>query len=238
MVAVSTLLAAEDEDEALQVLRRVPDLSDASEEGRREVACWYHDLYPGPEWLAPLQPDSVAEELMGQVLEEMPGLVESVFSGLAPEQAGRALTILDRTVQPRPELERVLAAALRSDLVPLAASAITVAIQTGDPIGRVLAGILESRPEAAIALSGLYGGVLDQTVSLRELAWVLAAAQVELARRAKASRDRLAKALSNLSIRLSRLGRREQALAAMEEAVEVSRSWQLRGWTPSGQTWP
>ncbi len=238
VVAVSTLLAAEDEDEALQVLRRVPDLSDASEEGRREVACWYHDLYPGPEWLAPLQPDSVAEELMGQVLEEMPGLVESVFSGLAPEQAGRALTILDRTVQPRPELERVLAAALRSDLVPLAASAITVAIQTGDPIGRVLAGILESRPEAAIALSGLYGGVPDQTVSLRELAWVLAAAQVELARRAKASRDRLAKALSNLSIRLSRLGRREQALAAMEEAVEVSRSWQLRGWTPSGQTWP
>ncbi len=221
VVAVSTLLAAEDKDEAMKVLVRVPVVSDASEQGRRDLACWYHDLYPGREPLTPLQPDSLAEELMGQVLEDMPALVEGVFSGLAPERERRALTILDRTVQRRPELERVLAAILRSDLVSLASSAITVAVQTGNPIGRVLAAILEPRPEAAIALCGFYGDVPDQTVSLRELACVLAAARVELARRTKASPDRLAESLNDLSIRLSRLGRREQALAAEGAAQEL-----------------
>ncbi len=46
-VAMGTLLGAQDEDETVELLLRVPDLQDASEERRRDLARWHHDLYPG-----------------------------------------------------------------------------------------------------------------------------------------------------------------------------------------------
>lgn len=108
-------------------------LGDASIEQRRDLARWYRDLYPGPEWLSPLQPDALAEELVAQVLQDCPELSRSGFRGLPADQALRVLTVLDRAALMRPPLEPALMEVLASDLEGLAPSAMAVALQTGDP---------------------------------------------------------------------------------------------------------
>src|SRR5262249_4792889 len=152
-----------------------------STEQRRDLARWHRDLYPGPEWLLPLQPDTLAEELVTQVLQDCPELSRSGFRELPPAQALRALTGLDRATLVRPGLEAALMEVLASDLEGLAPSAISVAIQTGDPIGRLLAQVLDGQDDVPLALLGLVEQLPQQTVSLREVAALLTAARVDLA---------------------------------------------------------
>ena len=69
-VAVGCLIGADSESAAGALLSRVPDLDSAERRGR--VARWLHDLYPAAqendaqeqEWLGPLRPDRLAEQLI------------------------------------------------------------------------------------------------------------------------------------------------------------------------------
>src|SRR5262249_19239508 len=88
------------------------------------------------------------------VLQGCPELSRSGFRDLPPARAVRALTVLDRAAIVRPRLGPVLMQVLESDLESLATSAISVAVQTGDPIGRLLAKVLDGQGEVPPSLLG------------------------------------------------------------------------------------
>ena len=96
-VAVGCLIGAENETAAGVLLSRVPDLDSAERRGR--VARWLHDLYPDVredasrerEWLGPLRPDRLAEQLVAGELARRPELIAPLFTGLSEARAARAL---------------------------------------------------------------------------------------------------------------------------------------------------
>ena len=101
-VAVGCLIGAENETAAGVLLSRVPDLDSAERRGR--VARWLHDLYPvvheddipQREWLGPLRPDRLAEQLVAGELARRQDLIAPLFTGLSEARATRALTVLAR----------------------------------------------------------------------------------------------------------------------------------------------
>src|SRR5205807_2088474 len=74
----------------------------------------------------------------------------------------------------------------------------------------------------AQSLVELTGQLPEQSVSLRELALVLTAAALDRAR-VGGRLEEVAVWLNNLSVHLAEMGRREPALEAIEEAVEIHR---------------
>ena len=95
-VAVACLVGADSETSAAALLSRVPDLDSA--ERRGQVARWLHDLYPAApeddsrerEWLGPLRPDRLAEQLVAGELARRPELIPRLFTGLGrPGLPGR-----------------------------------------------------------------------------------------------------------------------------------------------------
>jgi hypothetical protein len=100
-VAVACLIGADSQTSTAGMLARVPDLEDSAER-RGQVARWLHDLYPTPsaddapggEWLGPLRPDRLAEQLVTSELADRPELVPTIFFGLAEDRAERALSVV------------------------------------------------------------------------------------------------------------------------------------------------
>ena len=72
VVALATLAGADGEGEAVGLLRLVPDLADANAERRGRLARWAHDLYPGPRWWNPLEPDLAGRAPGGHLLRRGP----------------------------------------------------------------------------------------------------------------------------------------------------------------------
>ncbi|MGH8895498.1 MAG: trypsin-like peptidase domain-containing protein [Egibacteraceae bacterium] len=223
-VAVATLVGADGEAQAALLLAKVPDLCDASQALlRRDVAWWLHDLYPGQEWLRPLQPDLLGETLVAQVLRECPELAHAVFADVAGARAERALTVLGRAARHQPSATGTLVAVLQSDFARLAPAALTVAVQVGDPVGQALAEAARgTRPDPALCAE-LLDQVPQYTVALRELAVVLTEWLLQAARAAGEPAE-TARLLNNLSNRLADLGRHEQALDAIQEAAALHRT--------------
>lgn len=97
IVAVGTLLGAADEQEALELLRRVPGAPHS-----RKITQWLKELYPpaveAREWLGSLQPDLLAElhvviQLMGN-----PEFARWCLTGLTERQGRRAVTLIIRAL--------------------------------------------------------------------------------------------------------------------------------------------
>ncbi len=139
------------------------------------------------------------------------------------------LTLLTRLAQRRPEETYLLRRALAMRLDALLPSAIAVAVETGDPIGQIVAELVRSAPDGVHA-ERIRELMPKRSVALRELG-VVTAQQLVNAKRRKISdkcsdpadeRRRssdLASALHNFAIRLGDSGQPEAALAAAEEAV-------------------
>ena len=82
------------------------------------------------------------------------------------------LTVLTRLAARRPDQVQLLAKALAGRLEDLAEPAIDVAIETGDPIGQVMAKVIqeEAGMESAFAISERCNGMIFMPVPLREVA--------------------------------------------------------------------
>jgi tetratricopeptide (TPR) repeat protein len=175
------------------------------------------------EWIAPLRPDLVAENLVVSVLSDQPQLALALMDGLADHRAARALTLLARAALSDSAANSLIQLVLSSDFPHLAVPALAVAIESNAQVGEQLADILESH-QWPLDLVG-------------HIARALPGTSVALARTAAATFQRLADAtdataensekrgsnLISLSNRLSELGRREEALDAIEEAVTAYR---------------
>ncbi len=151
---------------------------------------------------------------------------------LADDTSVEALTRLTRLARERGKdgerwLERTIAAQLRQ----LAEPALAVAVETGEPIGRVLARAVAARATPALAaqlMARCDQTILDEAVPLREVA--LEATRIVLENHRTFStetderhRDALAQLLNRFAQRLYELEHRNEALVALEEAVELDR---------------
>ncbi len=106
-VAAGTLAGAGDETSATRLLAAIGDLADQGLRGK--VARWLHDLYPARtpgtapgEWIGPLRPDLVAENLVVKALTRQPQMISALLGGLPGNRATRALTILARAALTSP----------------------------------------------------------------------------------------------------------------------------------------
>jgi tetratricopeptide (TPR) repeat protein/nucleoside phosphorylase len=131
----------------------------------------------------------------------------------------------------RPWIERLLAASLHERARLAFEAAKAVGLRTAfSVLGDVLADLLEVQGDARLAQELEAAGMPASTVSLRRVAeWVSRTLLSEL----KVSEDERilaerAQRQNDLGIRLSELGRREEALLATQEAVDVYRALVLR----------
>jgi tetratricopeptide (TPR) repeat protein len=225
-VTAGTLLAPPTETATAAAIRVISELApDAAAGARAAVATWLRELYPGsdPPWAAPLRPDLLAEQL----LATCPELSDLVLSGYAcidaPEQLEQLLTELTRAAG-RARVHEALEQLLAVHLPGLVAAALDApSSRLPELLGLALtrcpqpaqaAKLVDLLPQHSTGLAGLAGILARQAVSHRR---ELAVDQPD------ASTPDLANALNNLSLRLSDLGWREDAVAAAEEAVSIYR---------------
>jgi hypothetical protein len=114
-VAAATLLGASTEPEAAATLGHVPSLQDQPVDARLAVARWIAELYPPPHgryWGA-LQPDPLAEHLIGEVVRSCaPDLLDSLLPNATGDQQVQGLLLLLRSTS-RSEHSHSLAALTR-----------------------------------------------------------------------------------------------------------------------------
>jgi tetratricopeptide (TPR) repeat protein len=117
-VAFAALCGAADQGEAMAMLACVPGLWDQSEDMRLRAAWWLRDLYPAPADLpgpaelysgwrpywGSLQPDLLAEYLVGHVALLDPDSVVQLLASISDTQKYQASTIMDRAADHQPHL--------------------------------------------------------------------------------------------------------------------------------------
>ena len=237
VVAGVTLLGGtRDRSEANEVAKAVGSLP--AEQGRhqRTVVKMLRDLYPAPAgaeraWLMGVLPDVLGEHLVAQHLSKrlVTAVLAETFGGVAS-----VLTIFTRLANRDPAQRRWIQIAFADPerLERCVSVAMEVAIETGDPIGILLAQQLGETPLVA-RLDELYAKCPEQTVALMEVADVLSKQRLEQLSVSEASmgvlgedmmrlRERSVR-LTSRSLRLSQIGQREAALGATEQALRIDR---------------
>ena len=171
------------------------------------------------DWLGPLRPDRLAEQLIASELARRPELIAPLFTGLGEARAARALTVLARAALTQDRAVGLLGTALAADLDHLAVPALSVAVETNPVMGELLSQVIGSQPVSQETLTRVAEASPHPSFALA------APAAVVLQRLTDDSADDSERAgwLVSLSIRLGDLGRREEALAAIEEAVAIRR---------------
>ena len=198
---------------------------DAATGARAAVATWLRELYPGsdPPWVAPMRPDLLAEQL----LATCPQLSELILAGYAqidaPGQLEQLLTELTRAETRTPVFEAL-------DRLLTAHLPVLLTITTEAPSSRLpnLLDLALTRCPQMKAAAMLVSRLPERSTGLAALAATLTSQAVDFHRGlAAAGREAftpdLAAALNNLAGRLADVGRREDALAAIEEAVALRR---------------
>jgi tetratricopeptide (TPR) repeat protein len=229
-VAVACLIGVGTETEAVGVLRRIPDLGDASLGQLHRIARWLRQLYPADpsdpsspsRWWGHLQPDLLAELHVIAQLADAPDFAGSCLRDLTAEQARGAMTMLARACAHRDEAGGLIAAALRADLIGLGVPAVAVAVQTGGSLGKVLAEVVSDAEAVWETLTGIENAIPYPTV-------VLAEAHAILIRRIIQSlpedinQAELAQWNDRYGVVLHQVGRLHEALLVSQEAVKAYR---------------
>ncbi|MER6452490.1 tetratricopeptide repeat protein [Streptomyces sp900105245] len=229
------LLGASDQQEADRLLSTVPGLADQSEDRRNSVHRWITELYPPADdsvWES-LRPDRLAERFTGRHLLAHPHLPDRLLPEATEAQARQLLTVSTRA-STHPPLRNSLTPLLTElclrhpdSLVP---AAIEVATQTEapTPLIHALTRIARAPDTTLDTLRQLSNRLPHPSQNLAETAALLAQRLADDYRALTATDPDtflpdLAMSLNNLSVRLGELGRHEDALAAIEEAVTVRR---------------
>ncbi|MFE6713874.1 tetratricopeptide repeat protein, partial [Streptomyces sp. NPDC057695] len=234
-LAAAHLAGAADRDQADLLWRRLPALADQPRDRRNTVTAWLATLYPPPEatpggslWGA-LQPDRLAERHTGRALEADPRLADQLLDGTEDTQAEQFLTVFSRAAAHsvfRGRLDTHLTDLCIRHHHKLAAHIITTATRTDHPTPLTTAlDTLATDPVIPLdTLHTLDGHFPRASHRLATIAAQFARTLTSRYRAlAKTNPDaylpNLAMSLNNLSIRLADVGRREEGLAAVEEAV-------------------
>ncbi|WP_344463962.1 tetratricopeptide repeat protein [Kitasatospora kazusensis] len=236
VLAAAHLAGADDREHADRLWCLLPALADRSRDRRNTVTGWLSALYPAPAPLpwGTLQPDRLAERHIGRVLDTDPALADHLLAGADDTQAARLLTVYSRAAAHpvfHDRLDAQLTALCGRHRRRLDGVIITTATRTDHPAPLIAA--LDAAVTAAAT-------PLDDLITLngrlpphsRRLAGTsLRLVQTVTDRhRALAGTDPdtylpdLAVSLNNLAVRLGEVGRHEEGLAAIREAVEIRRA--------------
>ena len=160
-----------------------------------------------------------AKQLIANELTRRSELIAPLFTGLSEARAARALTILARAALTQEDAVGLLRAALAADLDHLAVPALSVAIETNPVMGELLSQVIGGQPVSKETLMRV------AELSPHPSFALAAPAAVVLQRLTDDSAEDSERAgwLVNLSTWLGDLGRREEALAASEEAAGIYR---------------
>ena len=201
VVAAGALLGAASQEQAVELLRRVPGAVASV-----PVARWLRDLYPpdsGPasatEWLGSLRPDRLAEHLVVAELIASEELAGRCLSGLDERQALRTVALLGRAAADQQEAAGVLL----EWVLPLLEQVIA---GLPDDLG-VLTAISDAIPYPSAALAEA-----DLAVTRRILKIV-----------PEGDRELLGGWLHWLGIALTQTGRPAEALLPTQKAVAIRR---------------
>ena len=213
-------------------LRRVPELRDAPAERLAAIGSWIAALYPASPGPAPrIRPDLIGERFVVTELAAHPELTQSLRTGLADQQAARALGFLARAADRLEAASRLFEEFAAGDLRRRILAAV-LAARTGETGSRLL------DPVMAAQIGSAGDWTLDQLTELQNTlpAYLLLRTHATIAHlivtlyRALAADDpaahrqvSLAGALSDLGIRLGQVGRHREALEAAQEAVTLYR---------------
>ncbi|WP_019927174.1 tetratricopeptide repeat protein [Nocardia sp. BMG111209] len=238
LIAATAVLNPQTYQDLDTVLARIPDLADQSTVLRGRVRGWLMSLYPGqaPGVFAGLAPDRVAERLVGRLVLDpaRPCLIEILATGgtLTETETDHLLTVCVRAAT-HPALtpgvsERITAWCTRHpDTLMPAAIRIATRVEAPDPL---LAAVdqLTTDPHLGIdTLNRIHNSLPRKTRILLPAAVSVTRALTAHHRRISnptpEDQSRLATGMNNLAVRLGDLGRREDALAAAVEAVEIRR---------------
>jgi hypothetical protein len=222
-VALGCVIGADSENAAVTLLAQVPDLDSAERRGR--VARLLHDLYPAPgesetqnrEWLGPLRPDRLAEQLVTGELASRPQMIPKLFSEVDETRATRALTVLARAARTDDRAVGLLRSVLASDLDILAIPAVSVAMETNPVMGQWLNEAISAQLVSRETLVRI-------GAALRYPSSALAAPAATVFRRladGSADNGTRARYLMNLSNRLGELDEPEGALTAIAKAERI-----------------
>jgi Tetratricopeptide repeat/Anaphase-promoting complex subunit 5 len=228
VVALATLTAAGDQPSAISLLTALPNQAEVTRIGAEALATWAHRLYTGPGYWNPLRPDLLAEQHLADT-DQLPALATTAAQLAAGQDFEAALLTQLLAELTRGALNQpTVGAALHSLLTEALSRIVDLAVAADDAELADLASLaLQLAPQPALAAT-LVSRMPDNSVRLAALSASLASQQVTHYRTALAggdpnNADRLAEALRNLSNRLAGLGRREEALAAIEEATGLYR---------------
>jgi tetratricopeptide (TPR) repeat protein len=229
-VAAATLCGADDEEQAVALLRRIPNLPETDHVVR--LARLIRRLYPSRNsYWGTLQPELLGEELVAMVTADpsVPGgpagLLGTMLADASAPQATRALSIVVAAAPRHVHLREALVPLLQRDPARLLLPAGAVATQVPDPrpLARALRVVLDSVADGTLVLE-LARLLPWPSLALADLA-MAATRQALDQHRARSGADPKTEAelLSVLAVQLSDVGRREGALSAIEEAVTISR---------------
>ncbi|MGP8300198.1 tetratricopeptide repeat protein [Streptomyces inhibens] len=231
-LAAGLLIGAADRQQADEILGKVAGLIDQSLDRRNGVRAWIASLYPptgsGP-W-GSLYPDRLAERFIGRRLETDASLAERLIPGANEAQTSQLLTIYSRAAAHLVfdgGLDASLTALCLRHRSILAPQAINIATQTERP-GPIIAALHQTIGDSGTSLNDLE--LLSEHLPHSSL--ILAEWAVELMKRlvddyrsvshdAPYGSPEIAGSLKHLSSLLSDLGRQEEALAAIKEAIEA-----------------
>ncbi|MFE7792518.1 tetratricopeptide repeat protein [Streptomyces sp. NPDC057460] len=234
-LAAAFLFGAPDHEQADSLLAKVPGLSDQSEDRRSSVHRWICELYPPAVdgvWDS-LRPDRLAERFTGRHLLAHPHLPDRILLGATEAQARQLLTVSTRAAT-HPRLRRPLAPLLTElclrhpDTLVTAAIEVATQTETPTPLLHALIRITDAPDTTLDTLRQLTARLPRTSHNLAETAAHIAQRLTDHYRvlaltDPDAFLSDLASSLNNLSVRLGQLGRREEALTAIEEGVTVYR---------------
>ena len=209
---------------------------------QKHIIPFLRSLYPGRRedsdrcYLGSLEPDILGETLVRNVLTDANNSPEQVYLEHVFEHAQEAALLngfvtlgrisLSHTTESIPWLTCVL----HENIPQRARQAFQAALTLGrysahSPLGQILANTMEKDGTVDLA-SEFESLVPEQTVSLRELVfWATKHLLTWLGEKEQTEENLIkqARLLNNLGTRLSELGRREDALKAAQEAVDIYR---------------
>ncbi|MFF1498270.1 tetratricopeptide repeat protein [Streptomyces sp. NPDC058304] len=230
-LAAAHFVGAADREQADRLWQRLPALADQTRDRRNQVTTWLSTLYPPTTTPLPwgaLQPDRLAERHVGRSLNSDPTLADRLLQDADHPQTERLLTVYSRAAahpvfQDRldtqltdlctrhPQLSaQIMSTANRTDHpAPLTTALDTIISDPTIPL-TALTTLSDQLPRSSQRLAAT---AVHLTQTLTDRYRVLAEADPN------AHLPDLATSLNNLAADLGVLGRREEGLAAIEEAT-------------------
>jgi tetratricopeptide (TPR) repeat protein len=156
-VAAAVLTEAPTEADAMAACAAVPGLRDRREDEQLATVLWLHDLYPGASgrYLAGLQPDRLADHLIGKVAASSPDLLGRLLPALTAASARHAFTVLGRAWTRQPILVGQVREAIfmHPDAIAAPAARAASGIQDPAPVADALNAMLDQKGKVSLDLA-------------------------------------------------------------------------------------